>query len=253
MQLFPTAADDSIAGQHVQLTISFSWAITARRFGHPSALTAYDHAMSLFQASLTFAPTLEKQYSRLVATRGNLETIPLDYTSYRIHAGHLKQAVETLERGRGLLWSEMRGLRTSVDQLRLADSNLADKFSTVNCKLEKLALTFSLKNHVDEDIDLEGMDPYGHSVIRKQKLLDDREKLITQIQSLSGFDTFLKPPCFDTLRSAASQGPVIIISHSEWRSDILILLHKSPPSLIPTPDDFYIRANKLRDQLLGQR
>ena len=253
MQLFPTAVDHSIAGPHAQLTISFFWATTARRFRHPSASTAYDRAMSLFQVTLTFAPTLEKQYSRLVATRGNLETIPLDYTSYRIHAGHLKQAIETLERGRGLLWSEMRGLRTSIDQIRLVDSNLADRFSAVNHKLETLALTFSLKNHVDGNIDLEGMDPYGHSVMRKQKLLDDRDKLITQIRALSGFDIFLKPPCFDTLRSAASQGPVIIINHSGWRSDILILLHNSPPSLIPTPDDFYIRANKLQDQLLGQR
>ncbi len=41
--------------------------------------------------------------------------------------------------------------------------------------------------------------------------------------------------------------------HFEWRSDILILLHNSPPSLIPTPDDFYARALRLQDQLLGER
>ena len=145
----------------------------------------------------------------------------------------------------------MRGLRTSLDQIRFADSNLADKFSAVNRELEKQA--FSLNNNVDGNNDLEGMDSYGHSVVRKQKLLNDREKLITQIQDLPGFDTFLRPPSFDTLRSAASHGPVIIISHCEWRSDILVLLHNSPPSLIPTPDDFYARANKLQDQLLGAR
>ena len=97
------------------------------------------------------------------------------------------------------------------------------------------------------------MDPYGRGVIRKKELLDDREKLITQIQGLSGFDTFLKPPPFDTLRSAASHGPVVIINHCEWRSDILILLPNSPPSLIPTADDFYIRANKLQYQLFAER
>ncbi|KAH9980709.1 hypothetical protein BJV74DRAFT_855532, partial [Russula compacta] len=31
--------------------------------------------------------------------------------------GQLEQAIETLERGRGLLWSEMRGLRSSIDHL----------------------------------------------------------------------------------------------------------------------------------------
>ena len=253
MQLFPTAAGHSPGGPHVRLIQSFEWATIARRFGHPSASTAYDHAISLFQASLTFAPTLDKQHSRLVTTRGNLEMIPLDYTSYHIDNGHLELAIETLERGRGLLWSEMRGLRASIDQICLADSNLAAKFSAVNRELETLALTFSLNNNVDGNNDLEGMDPYGHSVVRKQKLLDDREKIIMQIRALSGFDAFLKPPFFDTLRSAASHGPVIIINHCKWRSDILILLHNSPPSLIPTSDDFYIRANKLQDQLLGKR
>ena len=252
MQVFSTSVDYGLWGSGRQLTISFYWATTTRRFRHPSTSTAYDHAMSLFQDSLTFAPTLEKQHSRFVATR-NLHMIPLHYASYDIGTGHLDQAIETLERGRGLLWSEMRGLRTSIDQIRLVNSNLAAKFSTVNRELETLALTFSLNDNVDGNNELEGMDPYGHSVIRKQKLLGDREEIITQIRALSGFDTFLKPPSFDTLRSAASHGPVIIISHCEWRSDILILLHNSPPSLIPTSDDFYIRAKKLQDQLLAER
>jgi len=253
MQLYPAAADYSPGSSRDQRPISFRWASIARRFGHPSASTAYDRAMSSMQASLTFAPTLDNQHSRLVSMSGDFQTIPLEYASYHIHTGHLEKAIETLERGRGLLWSEMRGLRLSIDQIRLADSNLANKFSAVNRDLETLTLTFSLNNDVDRNNNLEGMDPYGHTVMRKRKLLDDREKLITQIQALSGFDTFLKPPSFDTLRSAASHGPVIVISHCKWQSDIIIILHNSPPSLIPTSDDFYIRASELQDQLLGER
>jgi CHAT domain-containing protein len=67
-----------------------------------------------------------------------------------------------------------------------------------------------------------------------------------------GLDTFLKPPSFDALRSASCDGPVIIVNHSRWRSDIIILLHDTP-SLITTSDDFFDRANKLQDQLLGAR
>ena len=253
MQLFPTAVGHSAGSSSGGLTASCNWATTARRFRHPSASTAYDHAMSLFQDSLTFAPTRDKQHSRLVATR-SFHTVPLDYASYHIHSGRLEQAIETLERGRGLLWSEMRGLRTSIDQIRLVDSSLADKFSAVNRELEILTLTFSPNDNAIGHNNIEGMDPYGHSIMRKQKLLEDRENLITHIRALSGFDTFLKPPSFDTLRSAASHGTVVIINHCEWRSDILIIFHhNSPPSLIHTPDDFYTRANKLQDQLLAER
>ena len=63
----------------------------------------------------------------------------------------------------------------------------------------------------------------------------------------------MTPPAFDTLRSAASSGPVIIINHSEWRSDIIILLHNASPSLILTPPDFYKRACALNDNLLDSR
>jgi hypothetical protein len=97
------------------------------------------------------------------------------------------------------------------------------------------------------------MDSFGQLVVQQRKPLDDREKLDSQIQALSGFDTSLKPPSFDTLRSAACRGPVIIINHSKWRCDILILLHNTLPSLIPTSDNFYERANNLQDQLLEER
>ena len=60
-------------------------------------------------------------------------------------------------------------------------------------------------------------------------------------------------PLFDTLRSAASSGPVIIVNHAALRSDILILLHNAYPSLIPTPNDFYNRARELKDKLLISR
>ena len=70
----------------------------------------------------------------------------------------------------------MRGLRTSIDQIRLADSDLADKFSAVNRELETLSLVSSLDNDIDGNNGLEGMDPYGRGVMQKQKLLDDRDR-----------------------------------------------------------------------------
>jgi hypothetical protein len=59
---------------------------------------------------------------------------------------------------------------------------------------------------------------------------------------------------FDTLRSAAACGPVIIINHSTWRSDIItIILHDLPPSIITMSDGFYDSAIELRDRLVNTR
>jgi len=238
----------------IRFKTSCQWAWISRLLNHPSASIAYNCAISSMQVSLTFAPTLHNKYSRLISMAGTSRTLPLDFASYQICAGRLEQAIETLERGRALLWSEMRGLRASIDQISLADSSLAKKIVALNRDLETHVLTISPDHNIIGGASvLEGIDTFGHIVIQQRKLANDRERLISQIQALPGLDTFLKPLSFDILRSAACHGPVVIINHCKWRSDILILHRNSFPSLVPTPDDFYSRASKLQDQLLEER
>src|SRR5712671_6599201 len=134
MRLFPLAVNDRRGSTPERFLRSCDWAQTARTFGHPSTSAAYDCAMSLIQDTLMFAPTLDVQHSRLVAMRNSYETVPLDSASHHIHEGRLQEAIETLERGRSLLWSEMRGLRTSIDQVRVVNPHLADEFKAVNKK-----------------------------------------------------------------------------------------------------------------------
>jgi CHAT domain-containing protein len=251
MQLFSVVSHSEHVAFLNYIPILCQWALIAHEFAHSSTPTAYDRAMSSMKDSLTSSPTLEVQHSRLVARGDISKTLPLDYASYQIHTGQLEQAIETLERGRVLLWSEIRSLRTSINQIRLADPHLAEEFAAVSSDLEML--TF---NHIDggeSDEGNEGVDSFGHLVMRQRELLAHREKLISEVRSLPGLDAFLKLPSFETLHSAASHGPVIIINHSRWRSDIVILLHNAPPSLIPTSDDFYVRATKLQDQLYLER
>ena len=255
MQLFPIAAAGTCAKIPVLFHISCKWVGFAQYQRHPSTSTAYERAMSLMNDSLAFGPTLKIQHYHLVSGRIDYETLPLDYASHQIDIGQLEQAVETLERGRGLIWSEMRGLRMSIDQLRLVNFPLAERFAATNKDLEALTTSSSAGMWPNEDQSEsdELMDPIGRLVIAQRKLITERDRLISQIRSLPGFGTFLTAPPFDTLRSAAKHGPVIIVNHSQWRSDIIILLRDSPPSLIPTTDNFYERAKYLRDQLLSAR
>jgi CHAT domain-containing protein len=127
--------------------------------------------------------------------------------------------------------------------------------STENLKSSPSPFLLSFDLNTDDHAadDLRAVDPFGRLLLKQRQLWKERDDLISQIQALPGFHNFLKSPSFDTLRSAASNGPVIIINHSEWRSDILILLHDAPPSLIPTPDDFFGRASALKDELLDAR
>jgi hypothetical protein len=232
------------------------WAIFARHTGHSSVSTAYVTALSLMQDSVLFSPTLQLQHSTL-ATDNITQSLSLDYASHRVDQHQLEEAIEVLERGRALVWSEMRHLRTSIDQLLKVDPDLGHKIAEVNRDLEELTMSVPPSHKLSMDDaapeGLRAVDPFGRLVLKQRGLLKERAKLISQIQALPGFDSFLTSLPFDTLRSAASSGPVIIINHSGWRSDILIVLHNKPHSLIPTPENFFDRACALMEKLLVSR
>ena len=256
IQLILLVINDPYAREPDRFRLSCYWAIISRKIGHPTTLTAYKTAMSLMQTSLSFAPTVSVQHARLVAMGEDCHTMPLDYASYQINLGQFEEAVETLEQGRALLWSEMRGLRTPVCQFIEEDSPFAKRFAEISQELENLTIsvTPSGRPEVEDSVhqSKDGTDPFGRLVIKQKKLVEEREALISQIQSRPGLEGFLGASSFDTLRSAASRGPVIIINHCEWRSDITIIFHNSLCS-IPTAETFFEHAKKLRDELVEAR
>jgi hypothetical protein len=249
-----------VSSAHASLPDRFvaacAWATSARFSGHSSVSTAYEIALSLLQDTPLFSPTLQLQHVTL-AMLDSAQSLSLDYASHQLDQHQIDEAIETLERGRALRWSEMRHLRAPVDQLLEVDPDLAHRFAAISRNLEELTKSVppSHKLSVDDAAPegLRAVDPFSRLVLKQCGLLEEHTKLISQIQALPGFDSFLESPSFDALRFAASSGPVVIINHSSWRSDILILFHNKSPSLITTPNDFYDRAGALKDKLLESR
>jgi len=255
LQLFPIISDSPYAKAHERfLTIAYL-ARYSRAFKHPLTSALYHDAISLLSDTLVFAPTLEIQHSRLTQFNDMYEWLPLDYASYQVQRGQHKGAIETLEQGRGLVWSQMRGFRTPINRLRVFNPHLAEEFASVSRELEVLTTSASpsvLMNAVEADED-EEMGSFDRILAKHRKLLDERNRLIAQIRALPGFEDLLMASSFDTLQSAAAGGPVIIVNHSRFRSDIIILLYNSPPSLIPTTGNFYNCARGLGEQLSAAR
>ena len=237
--------------------LSSIWADTARCFRHPSVLEAYEKAMALMQDSLSLSPTLQIQHDRLVAMEDGCKMIPFGFASYQAGLGQFEAAIETLEQGRALLWSEIRGLRALAVGPIEEGLPLVKKLTGICQELESVTMSIAPSMGLGAEDDGtqggDGMDAFGRLVVKQRKLVKERDVLISQVQGRPGFERFWKTPSFATLRSAASHGPVIIINHCRWRSDILILLSNAPPSIIPTPEDFFDRASKLKNQLLDVR
>jgi hypothetical protein len=107
LELFSQYVNNARASLPDRLLLARVWALLGRLTRHPSVSTAYETALSLMQDTLLFSPTLQLQHTTLAAM-DKTHGLPLDYASYRVDLHQLEEAIETLERGRALLWSEMR-------------------------------------------------------------------------------------------------------------------------------------------------
>ncbi|KAF9063099.1 CHAT domain-containing protein [Rhodocollybia butyracea] len=160
-----------------------------------SNLDAYITGLSLISLSLSMTPIISLQYQHLLSFI-KLPEFVSDGASQAIQLGQLGLAVEMIEQGRGLLWSELRGLQAPMDRIQALDPSLVDELV---------------------------QDPFGHNLSEKRRLLHAQSDIIKRIHKIPGFETFLGRKSFDELKSAAKHGPVIVINCSRYKSDVLVI------------------------------
>ena len=86
--------------------------------------------------------------------------------------------------------------------------------------------------------------------MRRNRILSaEWEKIVGQIRKIEGFRDFLQAVPFSTLRTAAVEGPVILINISNYRSDAIIIHIDKPPTLVPLPNVQLKHLALLREQL----
>ncbi|KAL5478974.1 hypothetical protein ACEPAI_2262 [Sanghuangporus weigelae] len=253
IQTLRQATAHVFSGPSRRLDAAFYWTVLARRHGHQTTLEAYRAATLVIQRALAIRPTLSSQHDFLSSGIGH-RSLTLDAASYAIGKGDLTQAVELLEQGRTLLWSHMRGFRTSLERLSEADTSLADRFRNCSCALEALR-TSSEPRSVVPDGGLQNQHSIDQMLVQVRRLSEEQEEIIEEVRRIPGFEDFLQAAPFEVLQQAACEGPVIVLNHSEHRCDVLIVISgKDVPCVcIPLDKDFYSDAVALHDELVRVR
>jgi CHAT domain-containing protein len=211
--LFESATNHLSFGLLYRFRASKEWVQAAHENNHKSVITAYSNALQLQQQHLALLPSVSHQ-KKFIETS---PTLALNAASCAITANDLLAAVVFLEQGRSILWSRMQGYRQPLEDLSKQDPGLAIEFTGVSHQLEHNAVSN------DADIGLQ------HTLSEKWT------QLLHEIRQLEGFSDFLQPVPFDTLQTAADQGPIIMINVSSFQSNAIILLSSSPPVLIALP------------------
>ncbi|PVF92134.1 TPR-like protein [Serendipita vermifera] len=187
---------------------------------HSSLLSAYERALELMPLVAWLGLPIADRHQHLIKIGG----ISRDAAAAAISAGKYDKALEWLEHGRSIVWTQILQL--------LKASRLLDNASPQP----------GLSSRIHSSMEEEG---------RKYRALTaEWESIIKQVRSLSGFDDFLRPPNSSRLKMAAQSGPIVIVNMAEKRCDALALR----PGLenvihIPLPNITSKEVTKLRDQL----
>ena len=185
---------------------------------------------------LASLPSLPQHISMLKDVTSSLA---VDAFSACLRNGVPARAVELLEQGRGIFWSQLSRLRSPLDDVINSSPELADKFS-------RLAI------HIRNAFDAPGADQHE----RLCHLNFEMQTVVTHIRELPGLSHFLLPSLFSDLRCAAAGGPVIILNASKYGCDALIVFLDYDPVHIPlqiTREDVLDLSMELRTLTIRAR
>jgi hypothetical protein len=125
---------------------------------------------------------------------------------------HLGHAIEFLDHGRSILLSQACNLRLELKELRKQNQRLADELESIGHALLRGNFCDLKENTMTEE------DSQAHRRSARRF-----EQLIDEARQLTDFEHFLRRTPIAELRSAAADGPVIIINMSKYRCDAVII------------------------------
>ncbi|KAG2742371.1 hypothetical protein P692DRAFT_20839601 [Suillus brevipes Sb2] len=200
----------------MDLTAAKSWATSAEKLNHGSALVAYQTALEFLDHHVTLLSSSSRHFDVVSMATSSLA---VDAFSCGIRHGALTAAVELVEQGRAVFWAHLARFRTTLDELSMArhtGATLAEEFKQ---------LSFRLRNAFDQST--EDQSP------QIRQLTMQWDDVVSRIRMLPDFSRFLQPPLFSDLQKAAEEGPVIIVNASQYGCDALIVLSDQGPIHVP--------------------
>jgi hypothetical protein len=157
--------------------------------------------------------------ARLRAVVGT-DRIARNAASRAVLVDRVSVAIETLEEGRGVFWTQTLHLRTTAfDRVPQDDRE----------ELQRLLLLLDRASHVTETSEISAAQRERELGSRRH-LNDQVQSLIAKIRGYPGFNRFLLPSPFDALFASLPDGFVVIVNTSEVAHHAL-LLHR-PTGLV---------------------
>ncbi|KAG2337380.1 hypothetical protein BDR05DRAFT_993055 [Suillus weaverae] len=226
MHHLKAAANVVSGGSLSRLQAGLRWVRHASQCSHGTELEAHATSMQLLDTYMSTTASLSSRHNIM---RDFPRTLAVDAASCALRSGDACRAVELLEQGRTVIWTQMTRLRTPLDSLQTRGDHavtLVKKFRDLSSLLDKPPA-----NYPEETprVDVEAEE------IQYRRLVEDWDRAVEEIRKIEGFSRFLLPPLFSDLQDAARVGPIIMLIASKLSCDAIIIPHKQPPISIQLP------------------
>ncbi|KAG1736984.1 CHAT domain-containing protein [Suillus lakei] len=137
MHHLKAAANVVSGGLLPRLRASLHWVLRASQYSHGTQLEAYAISMRLLDAYMSATASVSSRHSVM---KDFPRTVAVDAASCALRSGDVCRAVELLEQGRTLIWTQMARLRTPLDGLQNRGDHavtLMKKFRDFSSLLDK--------------------------------------------------------------------------------------------------------------------
>ena len=218
--LYSQLSDLSHTASLAELDWVKGWIEEAEECKHSTTVLAYQTFLRL---SIHYFATLPSLPQHLVLLKQLMTSTAVDAFSACVRYDNPIHAVELLEQGRGVFWSQLLRLRSPLDDVIASGASgkeLADKYTQ---------LASLLRTVLDTPPNAQSQHERAHH------LNIQLQDIVTDISKLPGLSRFLQPPLFSELRIAAAGGPVIIVNTSQYSCDALIILPEQDPIHVALP------------------
>ncbi|THH01595.1 hypothetical protein EW026_g1122 [Hermanssonia centrifuga] len=191
------------------------------------ALEGYKKAISLLARAVWIGLSTSSRLARLHSVP---KTFASDAAACAIRLAELQSdpqrrqqylgtAVELLDQGRAILWSQASQLHADLRLLSTRQPELAAELNGVAAELARTAFK-------------DGNADSGNATA---DLAYKWDELVDRVRQLDGFHDFLRSTPFAALRQAAGPTTIIIVNVSEHRCDTIIIPSQGAVRLVPLP------------------
>ncbi|MGD0603235.1 MAG: hypothetical protein ABSA53_06505 [Streptosporangiaceae bacterium] len=247
IDLFQQAVAVKVASPRIRARAARGWgraAADGRRW--QEAVAGFAAAAGLLEVVAPRSLTRGDQ-EHLLEELGGLGS---DAAACCVHAGLTDRAAELFEQGRGVLLGQALDTRTDLTALTEQHPDLAARFTVLRDDLDRAGDPARPPTALPAGTDGAAADARAEAarrdMDRRRAVAAAFDQVIAEIRRLPDFRAFLRPPPVTELLAAAVQGPVVVVTVSQFGSYALALTSGGVLDPVPlpglTPQTVYARV-----------